>query len=152
MPGIHRYRTIAFRPTAWEREQIEKRCELSGMLKKDFIIQSCIHSKIVVAGTRERVQRIIGEVQEMQDVMKDVAGQIMSGNITLSEESFQEMKEEYLALTLAVVDIVNGAAYLFEEDDSEKSLKWKEIKEIEQLKEALDRQRDTDADETYKDS
>lgn len=149
MPGIHRYRTIAFRPTAWEREQIEKRCELSGMLKKDFIIQSCIHSKIVVAGTRERVQRIIGEVQEMQDVMKDVAGQIMSGNITLSEESFQEMKEEYLALTLAVVDIVNGAAYLFEEDDSEKSLKWKEIKEIEQLKEALDRQRDTDADEPY---
>ena len=152
MPGIHRYRTIAFRPTAWEREQIEKRCELSGMLKKDFIIQSCIHSKIVVAGTRERVQRIIGEVQEMQDVMKDVAGQIMSGNITLSEESFQEMKEEYLALTLAVVDIVNGAAYLFEEDDSEKSLKWKEIKEIEQLKEALDRQRETDVDETHKDS
>ncbi len=151
MPGIHRYRTIAFRPTAWEREQIEKRCEMSGMLKKDFIIQSCIHSKIVVAGTRERVQKIIGEVQEMRDVMKDVAGQIMSGNITLSEESFQEMKEEYLALTLAVVDIVNGAADLFGQEDSEKNLKWKEIKEIEQLKEALDRQRDTDADDTYGD-
>lgn len=112
MPGKHKYRTIAFRPTPWEREQIEKRCELSGMLKKDFIIQSCIRSKIVVAGTKERVQRIIGEVQEMRDVIKDVARQIMSGNITLSEESFQKMKEEYLALTVAVVDIINGAADL----------------------------------------
>ena len=61
MPGLHRYHTIAFRPTTWERELIEKRCELSGLMKKDFIIQSCIHSKVVVAVTRERMLRIIGE-------------------------------------------------------------------------------------------
>lgn len=145
MLGKHKYRTIAFRPTSWEREQIEKRCELSGMLKKDFIIQSCIHSKIVVAGTKERVQRIIGEVQEMRDVIKDVARQIVSGNITLSEESFQEMKEEYLALTVAVVDIINGAADLLGQEDTERSRKWKELKEIGQLKEALDRQKEMDA-------
>lgn len=94
------------------------------------------------------MQRIIGEVQEMRDVIKDVARQIMSGNITLSEESFQEMKEEYLALTVAVVDIINGAADLLGQEDTERSRKWKELKEIGQLKEALDRQKEMDADGT----
>ena len=41
MSGLHRYHTIAFRPTTWERELIEKRCELSGLMKKDFIIGGC---------------------------------------------------------------------------------------------------------------
>ena len=140
MPGLHRYHTVAFRPTTWERELIEKRCELSGLMKKDFIIQSCIHSKVVVTVTRERMVRIIGEVQEMRDVMRDVAGQMVSGNITLSEKSFQEMKEEYLALTVAVVDILDGAAYLFGYGTSEGSPKWKAMKDVDELAEAVKRQ------------
>ena len=117
MPGLHRYHTIAFRPTTWERELIEKRSELSGLLKKDFIIQSCIHSKVVVAVTRERMLRIIGEVQEMRDVMK----------------------EEYLALAVAVVDILGGGAYLFGYGTSEGSPKWKAVKDVDELAEAVKR-------------
>ena len=142
MPGIHRYHTIAFRPTTWERELIEKRCELSGLMKKDFIIQSCIHSKVVVAVTRERMLRIIGEVQEMRDVMKDVAGQLMSGNITLSDKAFQEMKEEYLALSVAVVDILNGADYLFGYSTGKGSPKWKAMKDVDDLADTVKRQED----------
>ena len=146
MPGLHRYHTIAFRPTTWERELIEKRSELSGLMKKDFIIQSCIHSKIVVAVTRERMLRIIGEVQEMRDVMKDVAGQMMSGNITLSEKSFQEMKEEYLALAVSIVDILDGASYLFGYGTSEGSPKWKAMKDVDELADAVRRQEDMMSD------
>lgn len=137
MPGVHRYHTIAFRPTTWERELIEKRSALSGLKKKEFIIQSCIHSKIIVKCIREQMQRIIGEVQEMQDVMRDVAGQMMSGNITLSDNFFREMKEEYLAFAVALVDILDGAAYLFEKEPLEGSPKWKAMKDIEQLAEAI---------------
>ena len=86
--------------------------------------------------------RIIGEVQEMRDVMKDVAGQMMSGNITLSNKSFQEMKEEYLALSVAVVDILNGASYLFGYGSSEGSPKWKAMKDVGELAEAIRRQED----------
>ena len=142
MPGLHRYQTIAFRPTTWERELIEKRCEMSGLLKKDFIIQSCVHSRIVVEGTKERIQRIVGEAQEMRDVLKDVAGQIISGSITLSDRYFQEMKEEYLAFAVAMVDILDGAAYLFGKEPSEGSPKWKALKEVENLAEALERQKE----------
>lgn len=144
MPGIHRYHTIAFRPTTWERELIEKRCELSGLMKKDFIIQSCIHSKVVVTATREGMLRIIGEVQEMRDVMKDVAGQLMSGNVTLSDKSFQEMKEEYLALSVAVVDILNGASYLFGYGTGEGSPKWKAMKDVDELADAVRQQKGLD--------
>lgn len=142
MPGLHRYHTIAFRPTTWERELIEKRCELSGLMKKDFIIQSCIHSKVVVAVTRERMLRIIGEVQEMRDVMKDVAGQLMSGNVTLSDKSFQEMKEEYLALAITLVDLLDGASYLFGYGTAENSPKRKAMKDVDELADAVRRQED----------
>ena len=140
MPGIHRYHTIAFRPTTWERELIEKRWELSGLMKKDFIIQSCIHSRIEVAVTKKHMQRIIGEVQEMRDVMKDIAEQMMFGNIALSDKYFQEMKEEYLALAVSIVNILNGASYLFGYGSSEGSPKWKARKDVEELAEAVRQQ------------
>ncbi len=140
MPGTHKNPTIAFRPTAWERDLIEKRYELSGLLKKGFIIQSCIHSKIVVAVTRERMQRIIGEVQEMRNVMGDIAGQLMSGNILLSENRFKEMKVEYLALAVALVDILDGASYLFGYGSSEGSPTWKAKKDADELLEAIKQQ------------
>ena len=113
MPGKHKNSTISFRPSEQERQLIEKRAELSGLHKKDFIIRCCIYSRIVVVGKKETVQKIVDELEEMQSVMKDIAGELKDGNFSLSQEAFQEMKQEYLALAAAVVDIVNGAAYLF---------------------------------------
>lgn len=40
MPGIHKNNTISFRPSEWERINIEERAALSGMTKKDFIAHS----------------------------------------------------------------------------------------------------------------
>ena len=34
----------------------------------------------------------------------------------MQDESYQELKRDYLALAVTVVDIVNGAAYLFEKE------------------------------------
>ena len=50
------------------------------------------------------------------------------------------MKEEYLALTVAVVDILDGAAYLFGYGTSEGSPKWKAMKDVDGLAEAVKRQ------------
>ena len=138
MPSKHKgHPTIAFRPSSWEKALIEQKAALSGMYKKDFITKSCIYSNIVVVGTKENVQRIVDALQEMQDVMKDVAGQMLSGDFSLSEGSFQQMKEEYLALAIAVVDIVNGAAYLFEKEVPKMENQWKETNEVGQLREVL---------------
>ena len=138
MPGKHKEATIAFRPSAWERAVIEQRAALSGMYKKDFIAKSCVYSNIVVVGKKENIQRIVDALQEMQMVMKEIAGQIQTGDFILSDESYQELKRDYLALAITVVDIVNGAAYLFEKESAKSQKDWKAELELEQYRHVLE--------------
>lgn len=137
MPGKHKNLTIAFRPSEWEKAIIEQRVALSGMYKKDFITRSCVYSNIVVVGKRENIQRIVDALQEMQIVMREIAGQIQSGSFSLHDESYQELKRDYLALAVTVVDIVNGAAYLFEKENPKNQRDWKAELELEQYRNVL---------------
>ena len=138
MPGKHKEPTIAFRPSAWARAIIEQRAALSGIYKKDFITRSCVYSNVVVVGKKENIQRIVDSLQEMQMVMKEVAGQIQSGDFSIPEESYQELKRDYLALVVTIVDIVDGAAYLFEKEPSAKRRNWKAELELEQYRHVLE--------------
>ena len=138
MPGKHKEPTIAFRPSAWARAIIEQRAALSGIYKKDFITRSCVYSKIVVVGKKENIQRIVDALQEMQTVMREIVGQMQSGDFSLSKESYQELKRDYLALAITVVDIVDGAAYLFEKEHQENRKNWKAELELEQYRSILE--------------
>lgn len=80
MPGKHKDTTIDFRPSEWASAVIEQRAALSGMYKKDFITRSCVYSNIIVVGKRDNIQRIVDALQEMQVVMREIAGQIQSGS------------------------------------------------------------------------
>lgn len=138
MPGKHKEPTIAFRPSAWERALIEQRAALSGMNKKDFIARSCVYANIVMVGKRENIQRIVDSLQEVQTVLEEVAGQIQSGDFSLSDDSYQELKRDYLALVYTVVDIINGAAYLFDKEPPQIRRKRKEEMELEQYRHVLE--------------
>jgi uncharacterized protein (DUF1778 family) len=137
MPGKHKNSTIAFRPSDWQRSLIEERAALSGQQKKDFIARSCIYSNIVVVGNKENIKRIVDSVQEMQYVMKEIVGQLQSGDFSLSEEGYRELKNDYLALTVTVVDILNGAAYLFQKEPDRDNQHWKAELELEQFRNVL---------------
>ena len=138
MPGKHKEPTIAFRPSAWTRAIIEQRAALSGIYKKDFITRSCVYSRVTVVGKKENIQRIVDALQEMQMVMKELAGQIQSGEFSLSDEGYRKLKNDYLALVLTVVDIVDGAAYLFEKECSAERRNWKAELELEQYRHVLE--------------
>ncbi len=138
MPGKHKEPTIAFRPSTWARAIIEQRATLSGMYKKDFITRSCVYSHIAVVGKKENIQRIVDALQEMQMVMREIAGQIQSGDFSLSDGGYQELKNDYLALVLTVVDIVNGAAYLFGKESPADRRNWKTELELEQYRHVLE--------------
>lgn len=138
MPGKHKEPTIAFRPSAWARAIIEQRAELSGIYKKDFITRSCVYSNIVVVGKKENIQRIVESLQEMQMVMREIAGQVRSSDFSLSEESYQELKRDYLALVVTVADIVDGAAYLFDREPPANRRNWKAELELEQYRHVLE--------------
>lgn len=137
MSGQHSNPTIAFRPTQWERAMIEERVKASGLYKKDFIARSCIYSNIVVVGTKQRVQYLVEELRETQIVMKEITEQILSGDFSMFWESYKELKEDYLAFVITMVDILNGAAYLFEKKPDSDNRHWKEQQEIQQYCEAL---------------
>ena len=138
MPGKHKEPTISFRPSEWARTIIEQRAALSGIYKKDFITRSCVYSNIVVVGKKENIQRIVDSLQEMQMVMREIARQDQSGDFSLSEESYQELKRDYLALVLTVVDILDGAAYLFEKEPPADRRNWKAELELEQYRHVLE--------------
>lgn len=141
MPGKHKEPTIAFRPSAWARAIIEQRAELSGIYKKDFITRCCVYSNIVVVGKKENILRIINALREMQMVMREIAGQIQSGDFPISEESYLELRRDYLALVVTVIDIVDGAAYLFEKEVPAKRKNWKAELELEQYRHILELER-----------
>ena len=109
MPSHHKgHPTIAFRPSEWARALIDQRAALSGLYKKDFITRSCVYSNIVIVGKEENIQRIVDAVQELRTVMIEIAGQIQSGDFILSDESYEELKQDYLALAITLVDILDG--------------------------------------------
>ena len=139
MPSHHKgHPTIAFRPSEWARALIDQRAALSGLYKKDFITRSCVYSNIVVVGKEENIQRIVDAVQELRTVMIEIAGQIQSGDFILSDESYAELKQDYLALAITLVEILDGAAYLFEKKPPENRRNYKAELELEDLRAVLE--------------
>jgi len=124
MPGKHKNNTISFRPSEWEKIMIEEKASVSGMTKKEFIARSCIYSNICVVGDKRNVKKIVEAVQEMQYTMEEITSRLTAGDFPLSEDVFCEMSLRYLALCEAIVEILDGAAYLFEKKkcDPDKAL------------------------------
>lgn len=116
MPGVHKNPTIAFRVDDWQRALIEERVKQSGLLKKDFIARSCIYSNIVVIGKKENIQRIVDSAKEMTEVFEDIVRQLKSGDFSCSDKAYKELHNDILAVAITVVDILNGASYLFEKE------------------------------------
>ena len=139
MPSHHKgHPTIAFRPSEWARALIDERASLSGLYKKDFITRSCVYSNIVIVGKEENIQRIVDAVQELRTVMIEIAGQIQSGDFILSDESYEELKQDYLALAITLVEILDGAAYLFDKTPPENRRNYKAELELEDLRAVLE--------------
>ena len=118
---------------------IDQRAALSGLYKKDFITRSCVYSNIVIVGKEENIQRIVDAVQELRTVMIEIAGQIQSGDFILSDESYAELKQDYLALAITLVEILDGAAYLFDKKPPENRRNYKAELELEELRAVLER-------------
>lgn len=140
MPGVHKNNTIAFRPSEWERILIEERSRLSGLTKKDFIARSCIYSNICVTGTRANIQRIVDSVEEMKYTMESISSGIAAGDFPLSEDAFNDLQLRYYAMCVTIVDILDGASYLFGHATVPSSVLSKQER-LTQLLESLDNER-----------
>ena len=62
---------------------------------------------------------------------------LKTGDFPLSEEAYLTLKEDMLALAITVVDILNGAAYLFDQKPTVNNKHWKSDLELEDFRNSL---------------
>ena len=117
MSGVHKHPTISFRVSDYERREIDAKIKASGMLKKDYFVRSCIYNRVCVVGKKETIYPLVEELRQMQKQMKCLGEQFgMKGEVTLSEEELDEMQTDYLNILKAVIWMLDGARYLWEEN------------------------------------
>ena len=123
MSNQHKNPTISFRITNAERKQIEARILASGMMKKDYFVRSCIYNHICVVGKKETIYPLVQTVNALYlQLLEMQKAFTATGDIpdTLpSSEDIRELRTEYTNMLTAIIDLLDGAKYLWEEDRHE---------------------------------
>lgn len=117
MSGTHKYPTISFRISPRERDEIEAKILVSGMKKKDYFVRSCIYNRVCVVGKKETVYQIVEKLQEMENSLLEIAEQLKDGKREITSEEIRELHTAYEDMLKAVLWMLNGARYLWQETD-----------------------------------
>ena len=117
MSGTHKYPTISFRISPRERDEIEAKILVSGMKKKDYFVRSCIYNRVCVVGKKETVYEIVEKLQEMENSLLEIAEQLKDGKREITSEEIRELHTAYEDMLKAVLWMLDGARYLWQETD-----------------------------------
>lgn len=122
MSNQHKNPTISFRITDAERKQIEARILASGMMKKDYFVRSCIYNRICVVGKKETIYPLVQTVNalylqllEMQKAFTTTS----TSDMLPSSDEIKKLQTEYTNMLTAIIDLLDGAKYLWEGDRHE---------------------------------
>lgn len=124
MSNKHKYPTISFRVSEYERNTIEARIKASGMKKKDYFVRSCIYNRICVVGKKETIYPLVDELSTLHNYSVQMynaflqAGTDKNSSMPTSEE-ITKFQEDYTNLLKAVVDLLDGAQYIWKGDTHE---------------------------------
>lgn len=124
MSNQHKNPTISFRISDAERKQIEARILASGMRKKDYFVRSCIYNRICVVGKKETIYPLVQTVNalylQLLKMQKAFTGADTDILVTAtpdtlpSSEAIKELQTEYTNMLTAIIDLLDGAKYLWE--------------------------------------
>ena len=125
MSNQHKHPTISFRISNAERKQIEARILASGMMKKDYFVRSCIYNRICVVGQKETIYPLVQTVNalylqllEMQKTFTECREHQTLNNLPTSNE-IKELQTDYNNMLTAIIDLLDGAKYLWEGEHHE---------------------------------
>jgi hypothetical protein len=120
MSNQHKNPTINFRIADAERKQIEARILASGLMKKDYFVRSCIYNRICVVGKKETIYPLVQTVNalylqllEMQKSFIECC-EHQALNILPTSDEIKELQTDYNNLLTAIIDLLDGAKYLWE--------------------------------------
>ena len=124
MSNQHKHPTISFRVSDSERKQIEARILASGRMKKDYFVRSCIYNRICVVGKKETIYPLVQTVNalylqllEMQKAFVNYYQEQYPDNFPTNDE-ITELQTSYNNMLSAIIDLLDGAKYLWEGDTS----------------------------------
>lgn len=120
MSNQHKNPTISFRISDAERKQIEARILASGMKKQDYFVRSCIYNRICVVGKKETIYPLVQTVNalylQLLEMQKAFTSTDASPDALPSSESIKELQIEYTNMLTSIIDLLDGAKYLWEGD------------------------------------
>ena len=120
MSNQHKNPTISFRITDSERKQIEARILASGMMKKDYFVRSCIYNRICVVGKKETIYPLVQTVNALYLQLLEMQKAFTSSDRNIdtlpSSDEINELQIEYTNMLTAIIDLLDGAKYLWEGD------------------------------------
>lgn len=116
MSGVHKNPTISFRISEREREEIEAMIVVSGLNKKDYFVRSCIYNHVCVVGKKELIYKLVRELRMMLETLQEVTKQFEQSELLLSKDGLEDMKLEYLNLLKAMIWMLDGAKYLWQDN------------------------------------
>ena len=123
MSNQHKHPTISFRISEAERKQIEARILASGMMKKDYFVRSCIYNRICVVGKKETIYPLVQTVNALYLQILDMQKAFTSSDRNIdtlpSSDDIKELHTEYTNMLTAIIDLLDGAKYLWEGDRNE---------------------------------
>ena len=123
MSNQHKHPTISFRISDAERKQIEARILASGMMKKDYFVRSCIYNHICVVGKKETIYPLVQTVNALYLQILDMQKAFTSSHRNIdtlpSSDDIKELHTEYTNMLTAIIDLLDGAKYLWEGDRNE---------------------------------
>ena len=123
MSNKHKNPTISFRITDAERKQIEARILASGMMKKDYFVRSCIYNRISVVGRKETIYPLVQTVNalylQLLEMQKVFTTPDCTPDTLPSSEAIKELQTEYTNMLTAIIDLLDGAKYLWEGESHE---------------------------------
>lgn len=123
MSNQHKHPTISFRISDSERKQIEARILASGMMKKDYFVRSCIYNRICVVGKKETIYPLVQTVNALYLQILDMQKAFTSSDRNIdtlpSSDDIKELHTEYTNMLTAIIDLLDGAKYLWEGDRNE---------------------------------
>ena len=126
MSNTHKNPTISFGISNAERKQIEARILASGMKKQDYFVRSCIYNRICVVGKKETIYPLVQTVNALYLQLLEMQKEFTSTDADIavtttpdklpSLEAIKELQIEYTNMLTAIIDLLDGAKYLWEGD------------------------------------
>lgn len=120
MSNQHKHPTISFRISDAERKQIKARILANSMMKKDYFVRSCIYNRICVVGKKETIYPLVQTVNALYLQLLDMQKEFIEccepsalNNLPTSDE-IKELQTDYNNMLTAIIDLLDGAKYLWE--------------------------------------